>query len=110
MTPEEHKQTESQDEDETDGDKSSNDSAATEGSSSTGTSNYIDTYKQSKKRLVEVWYTLPEHMGSENIKMWVPGNIKVDDLRRLVRKTIGNGGKHIVVVANNKTNGSVMVT
>ena len=41
--------------------------------------------------------------------MWVPGNIKVDDLRRLVRKTIGNCGKRIVVVADNRTNGSVML-
>ena len=43
VNPEEHKQVEPQDEDETDGGKSSNDSAATEGSSSTGTSSYIDT-------------------------------------------------------------------
>ena len=41
--------------------------------------------------------------------MWVPGNIKVDDLRRVVRKSIGNGGKRIVVVTDNRTNGSIMV-
>ena len=41
--------------------------------------------------------------------MWVPGNIKVNDLRRLVRKSIGNGGTRIVAVAHNRTNGSILV-
>ena len=103
-----HKLTLPLDEEESDADKSG-DSVATEGSSSTSTSSYIDSYKQNKQRLCEAWYTLPQTLGRENIKMWVPGNIKVDDLRRLIRKSIGNGGKRIVVVADNRMSGSTMV-
>ena len=69
VNPEEYKQAELQEEDEADGDESIKDSATTEGSNSTGTSSCIGTHKQSGERLIEVWYTLPEHMDSENIKI-----------------------------------------
>ena len=53
---------------ESDADKSS-DIVATEGSSSTSTSSHIDSYKKSKNKLCEAWYTLPESLGSEDINM-----------------------------------------
>ena len=41
--------------------------------------------------------------------MWAPGSTKVDDLRRFARKTIGNGAKRFVAVADNRTIGIAKV-
>ena len=109
VNPEEYKQTKLQEEDEADDEESTKDSATTEGSNSTGTSSRSFTREQCKKRVLEMWYTFPEHMDSKNIKIWTPGNTKVDELRRLVRKTLGKYRNRINAMANARTIGTAKV-